>query len=210
MNRRLLLASALALPFTAQFLAAGAARAQVDIGRASSFIEATGRDLVSAINAQQDIATRRQQVAAILRRAVDVDGVGRFVLGRWWRVASPAEQQEYMRLFEETLIRNLSSRFGEYQGVRFSLGRSQQRTEDDALVNTVIEPPNSAPFSLDWRVSEVGGQPRVVDVIAEGTSLRLTQRSEYSAVISRNGGQVAALLDAMRRQIAALAAREGR
>jgi phospholipid transport system substrate-binding protein len=50
----------------------------------------------------------------------------------------------------------------------------------------------------------------VVDVIAEGTSLRLTQRSEYSAVISRNGGQISALLAAMRQQIAALAAREGR
>jgi len=158
----------------------------------------------------QPVTARRQQVAAILRRAVDVQGVGRFILGRWWRVATPAEQQEYMRLFEETLIRNLSARFGEYQGVRFSLGRSQQRTEDDALVNTVIERPNTAAFSLDWRVGEVAGQPRVVDVIAEGTSLRLTQRSEYSAVISRNGGQVSALLAAMRQQIAALAAREGR
>ena len=58
--------------------------------------------------------------------------------------------------------------------------------------------------------AEVGGQPRVVDVIAEGTSLRLTTRSEYSAVIQRNGGRVASLLDAMRNQIAQLAARETR
>ena len=115
-----------------------------------------------------------------------------------------------MRLFEETLIRNLSARFGEYQGVRFSLGRAQQRAEEDVLVNTVIERPNIAPFSLDWRVGNVGGQPKVVDVIAEGTSLRLTQRSEYSAVVQRNNGQVSALLAAMRNQIQQLAAREGR
>ena len=38
-----------------------------------------------------------------------------------------------MKLFEETLIRNLSARFGEYQGVRFSLGRAQQRAEEDVL-----------------------------------------------------------------------------
>jgi phospholipid transport system substrate-binding protein len=48
----------------------------------------------------------------------------------------------------------------------------------------------------------------VVDVIAEGTSLRLTQRSEYSSVIQQNNGSVAALLAAMRRQIQQLAARE--
>ena len=105
---------------------------------------------------------------------------------------------------------SLSARFGEYEGVRFSIGRSQQRTEEDALVTTIIERPGSPPFTLDWRVSEVDGQPKVVDVIAEGTSLRLTTRSEYSAVIQRNGGSVAALLAAMRNQIQQLAAREGR
>ena len=202
-HRRLLLGAGLALPLAAPALA------QQDIGRAASFIQATGQELVAAINdTRADIGTRRQRVAAVLRRAVDVEGVGRFILGRWWRQASAQEQQEYMKLFEETLIRNLSARFGEYQGVRFSLGRSQQRTEDDVLVNTIIERPNSAPFALDWRVGDVNGQPRVVDVIAEGTSLRLTQRSEYSSVIQQNGGQVSALLAAMKRQIQQLAARE--
>lgn len=207
--RRLLLGTA-ALALAA---AAGGHRARAqgaDPARAAQFIQATGQELVGALNSNAPIAQRRQQVAAILRRAVDIEGVGRFILGRWWRQAPPAEQQEYMRLFEETLIRNLSARFGEYQGVRFSLGRSQQRAEEDVLVNTIIERPNIAPFSLDWRVGNVNGQPKVVDVIAEGTSLRLTQRSEYSAVIQRNNGQVSALLAAMRNQIQQLAAREGR
>ena len=204
--RRLFLGTVLALA-----AAARGARAQgADPARAAQFIQAAGQELVSALNSNAPIAQRRQQVAAILRRVVDIEGVGRFILGRWWRQASAAEQQEYMRLFEETLIRNLSARFGEYQGVRFSLGRAQQRAEEDVLVNTVIERPNIAPFSLDWRVGNVNGQPKVVDVIAEGTSLRLTQRSEYSAVIQRNNGQVSALLAAMRNQIQQLAAREGR
>ena len=204
-RRLLLLGTVLALAAAAP----GAALAQgADPARATQFIQSTGQDLVAALNSNAPVERRRQQVAAILHRAVDVEGVGRFILGRWWRQASAAEQQEYMKLFEETLIRNLSARFGEYQGVRFSLGRAQQRTEDDVLVNTIIERPNIAPFSLDWRVGDVNGQPRVVDVIAEGTSLRLTTRSEYSAVITRNGGRVSALLDAMRNQVAQLAARE--
>ena len=192
-------------------LAAAPARAQqTDIARATAFIQATGVDLVAAINATNaPVAQRRERVAQILRRAVDVDGVGRFILGRWWRTATADQQQEYLQLFEQVLIRNLSARFGEYQGVRFSLGRTQARTEEDALVSTIVERPGNPAFGLDWRVAEVGGQPKVVDVIAEGTSLRLTTRSEYSSVISRNGGNVAALLAAMRQQIQTLAAREG-
>ena len=207
LHRRLLLGAGLAMPLAG--VLATPALAQQDIGRAASFVQTTGQDLVAAINdTRSDLAARRMHVATVLRRAVDIEGVGRFILGRWWRQATPQEQAEYVKLFEETLIRNLSARFGEYQGVRFSLGRSQQRTEDDVLVNTIIERPNSAPFALDWRVGEVGGQPKVVDVIAEGTSLRLTQRSEYSSVIQQNNGSIAALLAAMKRQIQQLAARE--
>lgn len=192
-------------------LRAAPVRAQaVDIARATGFIQATGEELVAAINATNvPVAQRRERVAQILRRAVDVEGVGRFILGRWWRNATPEQQQDYLQLFEQVLIRNLSARFGEFQGVRFSLGRTQARTEEDTLVSTIVERPGNPAFGLDWRVAEVGGQPRVVDVIAEGTSLRLTTRSEYSSVVSRNGGNVAALLTAMRQQIQQLAAREG-
>lgn len=209
LQRRILLSA----PALAAALAAlpRAALAQMDLGRATAFVQAAGNELVAAINDPAlDLAARRARVAATLRRTIDIEGTGRFILGRYTRQASPAELQEYLRLFDDIIVRNLSARFGEYRGVRFSLGRSQQRTEEDALVNTIIERPNSPAFSLDWRVSEVNGQPKVVDVIAEGTSLRLTTRSEYSAVIQRNGGRVAALLDAMRNQIAQLAAREGR
>jgi phospholipid transport system substrate-binding protein len=209
MKRRLLLAS---VPAAAGlFVLSRPGRAAVDLARATAFIEAAGNELVAAINDPRlDLPARRERVAAVLRRTIDIEGTGRFILGRHVRQASPAELAEYNRLFDDIIVRNLSARFGEYRGVRFSLGRSQQRTEEDALVTTIIERPNTAPFALDWRVAEIGGQPKVVDVIAEGTSLRLTTRSEYAAVIQRGGGRVAVLLEAMRNQIAQLAARESR
>ena len=183
---------------------------QIDINRAAAFVDKAGRDLVNAINdPRMNQGQRRDRVASILRGAIDIEGTGRFILGRHARQATPAELQEYLKLFDEIIIRNLSSRFGEYRGVRFALGRSQQRTGEDALVSTLVERPNTPLFALDWRVAEIAGQPKVVDMIAEGTSLRLTTRSEYAAVIQRNGGRVTALLDAMRGQITQLAAREG-
>ena len=204
-SRRLLLAGLLA-----GFGAAPARAQQMDITRATAFVDKAGQDLVNAINDQRlNLAQRRDKVAGILRHAIDIEGTGRFILGRYVRQASPTELQDYLKLFDEIIIRNLSARFGEYRGVKFSRGRSQQRTEEDAMISTLVERPNTPTFTLDWRVAEINGQPKVVDVIAEGTSLRLTTRSEYAAVIQRNGGRVAALLDAMRGQIAQLAAREG-
>jgi phospholipid transport system substrate-binding protein len=204
LSRRLVLAGFVV------FGATPARAQQMDINRATAFVDRAGQDLVSAINDPRlNLTQRRDRVASILRNAIDIEGTGRFILGRYVRQASPAELQDYLRLFDEIIIRNLSARFGEYRGVKFSLGRSQQRTEEDALVSTLVERPNTPAFTLDWRVAEINGQPKVVDMIAEGTSLRLTTRSEYAAVIQRNGGRVASLLDAMRGQIAQLASREG-
>jgi phospholipid transport system substrate-binding protein len=201
----LLAGLALALPLALPRRAA----AQMDATRAVNFIQTTGNALVEALNSTTlNAAQRRERVANILRQAVDMEGTGRFILGRWWRVATPAEQQEYLRLFEETLIRNLATRLGDYQGVRFTLGRSQQRTEEDVLVTTIVERAGTPPVNLDWRVADVNGQPRVVDLVAEGTSLRLTQRSEYSAVVQRGGNQVSALLTAMRGQLQQMQARQ--
>ena len=201
-NRRLLLGLAGALPLSRL------ARAATDLGCAAEFIRETGNELVAAINSPEPLPKRRDRVATTLRQRVDMERVGRFILGRWWREATPQEQQEYLHLFEETLIRNLSARFGEFQGVRFNLGRTQQQTDDDALINMIVERPNSPIVTLDWRISSAGGQLKIVDLIAEGTSLRLTLRSEYAAVMQRNNGSVPALLAAMRNQIQILATRE--
>ncbi len=38
-------------------------------------------------------------------------------------------------------------------------------------------------------------------MIAEGTSLRITQRDDYAAFLSHNGNSVDALLDAMRQEV---------
>jgi phospholipid transport system substrate-binding protein len=45
------------------------------------------------------------------------------------------------------------------------------------------------------------GSPKITDVIAEGISLRVTQRSDYVSFLQRNNGNIDALIDAVRRQL---------
>ena len=46
------------------------------------------------------------------------------------------------------------------------------------------------------------GGPKIIDVIAEGMSMRLTQRSDYASFLTRNNGNVGALILALQRQAA--------
>ncbi len=175
--------------------------ADTAVDRAVAFVRATGDKLISIINGNLSPADKRQTLARVIDSAVDVNGVAQFCLGRFWRTASSKEQQEYTQLFHAVLVNNIAGKLGEYQGVTFSVGRAETR-DDNQVVDTTVVRPNNAPTDVQWVISEASGSPKIIDVIAEGTSLRLTQRSDYASYLVRNNNNVQALIEAMRQQIA--------
>jgi phospholipid transport system substrate-binding protein len=168
---------------------------------AAAFVDQTGKDLLVVVNGAGSAADKQARLRQIIDRAVDVEEVGRFCLGRFWRVATPEQQKQYLELFHQVLLKNISGKLGDYQGVTFAVGRALAK-DGGVSVATVVTRPNSAPANVDWVVSTASGSPRIVDVVAEGTSLRLTQRSDYASYLSQHNSSVPALLEAMRQQLA--------
>ncbi|MBS0562508.1 MAG: ABC transporter substrate-binding protein [Proteobacteria bacterium] len=171
------------------------------LDRAVAFVKTTGNQLVGVINGNLPPAEKRKELTRIIESAVDVNGVAQFCLGRFWRTATSKEQREYTELFHAVLVNNITAKLGEYQGVKFSVGRVQDR-DGQAVVTTTVDRPNNPTTDVEWIISEASGSPKIIDVVAEGTSLRLTQRSDYAAYLTRNNNSVQALIDAMRQQIA--------
>ncbi len=196
-TRRLLLAAPVALGLG---LLARPARA-ADPEGATAFVDAMLRELLAIANGNQPVAAKRAALARVVEARVNLDAVARFCLGRFWRTATPQQQADYTQLFRRWLIRSVSDKVGEYQGVTYTMGRATRR-EGDISVSTVVNRPGNAPNRVEW-VVDAEGPPMVIDVIAEGTSLRLTQRSDYASFLSRNGNNVQALIDALRQQAAA-------
>ncbi len=167
--------------------------------QATAFIEQTAKELVDVVNGPGTLAEKRAKLQVIVDRAVDVNEVARFCLGRFWRTASPQQQKEYLDLFHRVLMINITGKVGEYQGVSFVMGRTSPR-EGAMAVSTTVNRPGNAPSKVDWLISTQSGSLRIVDVIAEGTSLRLTQRSDYTSYLGRNNNSVQALIDALKQQ----------
>jgi phospholipid transport system substrate-binding protein len=196
-RRHLLVCTAM----TGLLLAAGPSAWAQSVPDATGFVVKLGTDLVAIVNSPGDLAEKRKRLTPIIETGIDVDGIARFCLGRYWRTATPEQQQAYSALFHDVLLNNISSKLGQYQGVTFAPTSTTQR-DSDILVGTVISRPNQQPNTVQWVVNQVGGRPRVIDVVAEGTSLRLTQRSDYAAYLSRNNNSVDALISAMKQQLA--------
>jgi phospholipid transport system substrate-binding protein len=173
--------------------------AQSATDRAATFVTATGDKLVGVVNGPGSAQQKRQALTQVIDQAVDVDGVAKFCLGRFWRQATPDQQKHFMMVFHQVLVANITAKLGEYQGVKFTLGRSEQDGEN-AKVDTTVVRPNSPPTNVQWVIANPASDPKIVDVIAEGTSMRLTQRSDYASYLSHNNNSLDALIGAMQQQ----------
>ena len=58
---------------------------------------------------------------------------------------------------------------------------------------------------IDWRLVADNGAYKVNDMIVEGISMAVTQRSEFASVVQRNGGQIRGLIAMMREKTASAA-----
>ncbi len=198
-TRRHLLLGAAATVLLARF-APGVAFAQSS--DPSSFVAAFGHELVGIVNAPTPDGPKAAQLAAVVERDVDIDAIARFCLGRYVRTATPAQLAEYTQAFHRVLIHSIVGHLGEYRGVTFTVGRTVPNPEGQAVESVVVRP-NQAPANVQWVVETGRGAPKVIDVLAEGTSLRLTQRSDYAGFLSHNGGDVSSLIAAMKRRVGA-------
>ncbi|MCF3945518.1 ABC transporter substrate-binding protein [Acidiphilium sp. AL] len=196
--RRVLLGAFALLPALAVTPAARAAAPSAP--SAQHFIKQSGDKLVSIINGPGSTGQKAADLRNLVNNIVAVDQIGKFVLGRYWRVATPSQRSEYMNLYHQLLAYNITTQIRAYKGVTFTVGRTQTGPQGE-MVSTVVTRQGQSPAHVQWVVDEVGGAPKIVDVVVEGTSLRVTERSDYASVINDHGGQVTALLEAMKQQL---------
>jgi phospholipid transport system substrate-binding protein len=187
------------LSLTAACALASPARAQTPAA-ADAFIKAFAEDLVAIVNGPDPAAQKKSALGPVIDRDVDVGGVARFCLGRFWATATPAQQSEYVTLFHHVLLNNISGHLGDYRGVSYTL-TGDTRQGERTLVGSTITRPNQPPINVQWVVDTSSGAPKVVDVIAEGTSMRITTRSDYASYLSQHADSIDALLAALHRQL---------
>jgi len=163
----------------------------------ADFISALGNQGLAVIRSNAAIDQKAAYFHQMLRQDFDLARISRFGLGPYWRAASEREQQEFSRLLEDHLVRFYGRRFAEYGGESLRVTGSRA-DPDGVIVSSQIIRPQGLPIAVDWRLGLSDGRYKIADVIVDGVSMALTQRSEFAAMIQRNGGQVAGLLAAMR------------
>lgn len=190
-----LLSLALALPTPAR------ADAQLEAG-AKAFIESLAKQAIASLTDQKVARPDRiQKFRVLFNERFAVQTIGRWILARHWKAATPDEQKEYLKLFEDLMVVSYVDRFAEYAGESLTITKTISETESTATVFSRIERPKSPEgVRVDWRVGRRGDIYKIVDVVVEGTSMSNTLRSDFTSTIRQKGGTVAGLLEELRRK----------
>lgn len=178
--------------------------APVSSDEPKAFIEDMGRRAIEILaNPSKTRAEREETFRQILNQFFDVKAIGKFVLGRQWHALKErgAETTEaYFRLFENEVARSYAIRFEDYRGEKFFVMNARQQG-DGWLVSSTVERPEGQVVSVHWILRQTSLGLRVIDVTVEGMSMSVTKRSEYAAIISREGG-IEGFLKILQRQYA--------
>lgn len=177
------------------------AHAEDAIAHASSLVQDMGNDVLPFLQAGVSEAQLAKKFDALLDRGFDVSFTGRFVLGRYWRVATPEQQAEYLHLFERLIVQTYVDRFKTYAGETFDVLSGRQDGRDVFVLSRITRPGGAPPIDVDWRVRPQDGGYKIIDVVVEGVSMAITQRNEVAAVIQRKGGRIEGLLEDLRKTV---------
>jgi phospholipid transport system substrate-binding protein len=163
-------------------------RAEPSADAARTLIDSVGHEVLDILrDTSLSDQQKFDQLVALLSGPIDLDLVARLILGRHWRTANEAQRAEYLELFRAFALHTLASRLDVYGGQDFEIVGAKVVGRQDALVSTRILS-DGPPLAVDWRVRELDDRSLVaIDVIVEGVSLIVTQRSEFGAVIERHG-----------------------
>ena len=128
---------------------------------------------------------RQAAVRKVAIEIFDVSETARRALGRHWHSRTPAEREEFIRLFADLLESTYVSKIGLYGGERVSyVGESIDG--DLAIVRAKILRKQGVEVPVEARMLRREDRWYIYDIAVEGISLVGNYRSQFNAIIQKS------------------------
>lgn len=190
--------------FALRALAAAALMASVGLSPERAEASDAARDLVMSaaerliglIRSDQAQAEKEVAFRALMEETAAMSAIARTALGAPWRSMTDPQKARYDQAFRTYLARNYVARFRDYTGETLDYVKT---TENDkgVYVETAVRSAGAQPFKVVWRLKELGGALKVVDIKAADLSLLATERSILNSLLEKNGGDFDSFIAAL-------------
>jgi len=177
--------------------------AAADVSEAAATVERLHGALLEIMRNADELGFegRRERIAPVIEQSFDFEFISRLALGRHWAELTPEQRDQMVEAFGRLSVATYAARFDGYSGEVFETDRVEQARKGRVLVRSRIETPGEPEegANLDYLLHEVGGEWRIVNVIANGVSDLSLKRAEYGAIMRSQSFE--ALLELLNGQI---------
>jgi len=194
LSRRDFIVTGLAL--TGLVTAPGAALALTD-AKAKALVDQVVNEINRVISSGKPVGAMISDFERIFSRYADVNIIAQSTLGPDSRRLSSGQMRAFVDAFRGYIARKYGKRFNEFVGGRIEVKGVRQVKSWHEVASTVYLR-GEAPFEVRFLVSDRSGQDLFFDMVIEGISLRLSERTEIGAMLDRRRGDIDGLIQDLR------------
>jgi phospholipid transport system substrate-binding protein len=167
---------------------ADSARA-ADSDPAAAQVQTLTASLLKSMQAGSGISMteRYHNLEPVIERVFALPLVTRLSVGPEWANFSPDQQQALVAAFSRYTVANYAHNFRKFEGQKFEVDAAVVSRAQDKIVQTRIVQPSDSPVSMLYRMHEVDGAWKIIDVYTEGISALALRRSDFASAIASGG-----------------------
>ncbi len=170
--------------------------------KAVQFVDKLSHEMITEVLATQKPMTEKLDLFRTkFQAALDLKAIGQFVLGVYWRKATPAEREAFLTAFMDFATKSWADKFNMYTGQKITFSGSRPAQKGQIYVDSTIQ--NNPPAEVIWRLRDKNNEYKIVDIVVEGVSMAMSYRNEYSSFLQKNNGNLPALTKELERKSAA-------
>jgi phospholipid transport system substrate-binding protein len=132
-------------------------------------------------------ADRYRNLEPVIAQVFALPLMTRVSVGPEWAHFSPDEQKTIIEAFTRFTVANYVHNFHEFSGQKFEVDDNAVSRDQDKIVRTRLIPAHDTPVSLLYRMREVDGTWKVIDVYSDGVSELAVRRGDFTAAIASGG-----------------------
>jgi phospholipid transport system substrate-binding protein len=156
-------------------------------------VKSVASEVMAIIKADKDIQKGDQKkIFALVDAKVlphfDFTRMTRLAVGRYWRDATPEQQQRLVKEFRDLLVRTYATSLANYKNQTIEYKPLRIGPNDtDVTVRTVVIEPGRQPIPIDYQMVKTPDGWKVYDITVEGVSLVVNYRASFAQQIQQGG-----------------------
>lgn len=159
-----------------------------------ALIEETSEKMLTALREnketlRQDDSKLYDLVQEIVLPHFDFELMSRWVLGRYWREATPEQRRQFTNEFRTLLVRSYAGALLEYadEEIIFPPAPEAAADDDKATVRSQVQPKGQDPIAITYKLRRRNDAWKVYDVSVDNVSLVINYRSTFANQIRDEG-----------------------